>query len=207
MDLKSVIGLLQKRVKTLYLGMHMVTRERPVTEEDPLGPDDVDPSWECSICLENFSDKENITVLKCAHAFHTTCIERWKQGKRSPLCPFCRTPINGMQAGSESEDDEFDLSDGAPIVARGRGDEEDEIDLSDRRTRLPGDRTAPSQPNGHDEIGFFRNYYYRSDDRVEQDAEDEIDLSHSIFRNNYYRSSVPPSDEDSIIRQIRWVEL
>ena len=44
----------------------------------------------CSICLNNI--ETNMTTLKCKHAFHDKCIEKWKeQGKNT--CPCCRKPF------------------------------------------------------------------------------------------------------------------
>ena len=40
----------------------------------------------CSICLETFKYKDELTVLDCKHCFHTSCINSWKQ-----TCPLCRT--------------------------------------------------------------------------------------------------------------------
>lgn len=45
----------------------------------------------CSICLEDFSEGEMITVLSCDrnHAFHQNCIDKWLNTQST--CPVCRT--------------------------------------------------------------------------------------------------------------------
>ncbi|KAG2622997.1 RING-H2 finger protein ATL74-like [Panicum virgatum] len=45
---------------------------------------------ECAICLEDFEDGEEVSVMPCAHGheFHTICITKWLG--RSNMCPLCR---------------------------------------------------------------------------------------------------------------------
>lgn len=42
----------------------------------------------CSICRENFKDKDIITELPCKHFYHKYCIKLWL--KREFNCPYCR---------------------------------------------------------------------------------------------------------------------
>ncbi|XP_034903192.1 uncharacterized protein [Populus alba] len=47
---------------------------------------------ECSICLSEFHDDENLRLLpKCSHAFHIPCIDTWLRSHTN--CPLCRAPI------------------------------------------------------------------------------------------------------------------
>ncbi|CAM8910954.1 hypothetical protein QQ045_032123 [Rhodiola kirilowii] len=47
---------------------------------------------ECSVCLGEFQDDENLRLLpKCSHAFHISCIDTWLQSHAS--CPLCRCSI------------------------------------------------------------------------------------------------------------------
>ena len=46
---------------------------------------------ECSICLETFSDGQDITVLPCDHTFHAQCLKTW--ARKSGACPCCRNAI------------------------------------------------------------------------------------------------------------------
>ncbi|KAH6756582.1 SET domain protein 14 [Perilla frutescens var. hirtella] len=47
----------------------------------------------CSICLENYSEKETVSVIsKCGHCFHANCIHPWL-GKNG-TCPVCRTSLS-----------------------------------------------------------------------------------------------------------------
>jgi hypothetical protein len=45
----------------------------------------------CPICLENFSEKNNIFHTPCNHDFHTYCLARWVQKHFS--CPYCKSSL------------------------------------------------------------------------------------------------------------------
>jgi NACalpha-BTF3-like transcription factor len=45
----------------------------------------------CSICLEDFSDEDEISTLKCGHIFHKECVVNW--GKYRQDCPMCRAKV------------------------------------------------------------------------------------------------------------------
>lgn len=45
------------------------------------------PGGVCSICLEEVKKSSRLRLLRCGHAFHATCIERWLGSvNRCPLC-------------------------------------------------------------------------------------------------------------------------
>lgn len=48
----------------------------------------------CSICLEEFKEKESIRVIECPgrHIYHVECIDKWLGGKKT--CPNCNYQIN-----------------------------------------------------------------------------------------------------------------
>ena len=50
-------------------------------------------SESCSICLENFINKEKVIKLDCNHIFHTKCIHKWFKNKEQKICPLCRLII------------------------------------------------------------------------------------------------------------------
>ena len=47
----------------------------------------------CPICYDEYSDTDQIRVLKCVgnHIFHQLCISAWLD--RNAVCPLCRTRI------------------------------------------------------------------------------------------------------------------
>lgn len=42
----------------------------------------------CCICLDDFSDGQNIGSIDCQHTFHSDCISQWLMRKNS--CPLCK---------------------------------------------------------------------------------------------------------------------
>lgn len=47
---------------------------------------------ECNICLENYVEDDNLTVLPCKHFFHSDCIHDWLCNEKVN-CPICRKDI------------------------------------------------------------------------------------------------------------------
>jgi len=45
-------------------------------------------STTCIICLENYKQEEDISLLKCEHIFHTSCINEWFSTRDT--CPSCK---------------------------------------------------------------------------------------------------------------------
>ena len=52
----------------------------------------VEDKKRCAICLENFQNGDESIILPCVHIFHSKCIRRWVQRKKT--CPFCNYKIN-----------------------------------------------------------------------------------------------------------------
>lgn len=69
-----------KRDENIVLNVQMVK----ATKEDE--------EHSCSICMNNFSEGENKSVLECSHMFHYECIQEW--GKHKQECPLCRSEID-----------------------------------------------------------------------------------------------------------------
>lgn len=46
---------------------------------------------DCSICLNEFDDDCEISILTCTHIFHKDCLIEW--GKYKQSCPVCREEI------------------------------------------------------------------------------------------------------------------
>jgi hypothetical protein len=60
---------------------------------------------QCAVCIGEFDQDEDITLLPCQHKFHTTCITPWLTERQSK-CPLCKFDvlqhIRGQQASSNS---------------------------------------------------------------------------------------------------------
>lgn len=56
----------------------------------------------CSICLEEFNDKEKLIELQCKHFFHNVCIKTWLT-KYSEICPYCKQNIISKNVNNNNE--------------------------------------------------------------------------------------------------------
>jgi hypothetical protein len=63
----------------------------------------VEKKAECSVCLEDFSLGNEVTVLPCRHCFHGDCVEAWLI--THDACPLCRESIMPKDAGPSSNSD------------------------------------------------------------------------------------------------------
>jgi len=45
----------------------------------------------CTICQDDFSYEDEVSILECNHYFHEKCISEW--GKYKPECPNCQKSI------------------------------------------------------------------------------------------------------------------
>jgi len=65
---------------------------------------------DCSICLENLSEKSSVKTKICSHYFHESCLTEWLQNNMS--CPYCRTQfltnekLKDMLLSMHANDDE-----------------------------------------------------------------------------------------------------
>lgn len=48
---------------------------------------------QCSICLSPYASNQIISIAKCGHRFHQSCVKHWATHKET--CPLCNTaPLN-----------------------------------------------------------------------------------------------------------------
>ncbi|KAG7038611.1 ring finger domain-containing protein [Colletotrichum scovillei] len=73
--------------------------KRKKVDKEMLGPDG---KTECTICIDDFKEGDDATVLPCKHWFHDQCVVMWL--KEHNTCPICRTPIEEPSGGSSSND-------------------------------------------------------------------------------------------------------
>ncbi|XP_020578914.1 uncharacterized protein LOC110023713 [Phalaenopsis equestris] len=44
----------------------------------------------CTICLEEYKDKDDLGMMRCLHVYHLSCINDWLRIKNA--CPICKAP-------------------------------------------------------------------------------------------------------------------
>ena len=48
----------------------------------------------CSICLNKFDEKSEVSITSCNHVFHYKCIHNWLyKNIKNPRCPNCNNKI------------------------------------------------------------------------------------------------------------------
>jgi hypothetical protein len=52
---------------------------------------------ECAICMEKFSEGEQLRTLPCLHKYHVQCIDRWLTSNRQ--CPICKHNVFETRSG------------------------------------------------------------------------------------------------------------
>ena len=51
----------------------------------PVAPAQIFDTPECCICLSEYDNRENVSVLRCGHVFHTECTAEWLAQSRRPV--------------------------------------------------------------------------------------------------------------------------
>lgn len=57
---------------------------------------------ECTICIDDMTIGDEVTVLPCKHWFHGECVVLWL--KEHNTCPICRSPIEKRDGNGENSD-------------------------------------------------------------------------------------------------------
>ncbi|PIN15278.1 hypothetical protein CDL12_12084 [Handroanthus impetiginosus] len=82
---KRPAGLTQEALSCLHIEMFCVPEESEVQEISKAFRD-------CSICLESFSEGDELICLPCGHRYHFCCLEPWV--RTCGDCPYCRRRID-----------------------------------------------------------------------------------------------------------------
>jgi len=135
----------------------------------------------CSICLDDFENKEQVRCLPCGHKFHDDCVVPWLT-KRQSCCPLCKFDVyehikeNEPKETAQEESNEDQAEDtgngDSSIWQRIRGQVGGWMTLS-TRSHSSQEGTSPSSLNGN---GTAQNGV-QSNDRLSEP--EEVELGHS----------------------------
>ncbi|KAI9218721.1 hypothetical protein BC828DRAFT_417064 [Blastocladiella britannica] len=58
----------------------------------------------CVVCLDDFCDEEEVSVVPCGHYFHVSCIETWLRDRKN-VCPICRYELVDPEADEDGDEE------------------------------------------------------------------------------------------------------
>ncbi|EXC09714.1 RING-H2 finger protein ATL54 [Morus notabilis] len=170
---------------------------------------------ECSVCLSEFEEGENIRLLpKCSHAFHISCIDRWLRSHKN--CPLCRAPIvrdisaeTAPQASvAEPRSDAVSSEDRMRENSENHGvvlsDQVDDGGTSEVRVRVDcGEIPIEFAINGGDRIKGLCNSVVRScDSRALSDLGDQREVVGEDFQPMRRSVSMDASSATAVYRAV-----
>ncbi|KAF9115358.1 hypothetical protein BGX27_008127 [Mortierella sp. AM989] len=90
----SISGKSVRSIKAIAaataLNANTITQQAPSTAVNTFTSDVGEATSEtCAVCLDEFSDGEEIRMLPCHHEFHCECIDPWLT-RKSSTCPLCK---------------------------------------------------------------------------------------------------------------------
>jgi len=118
------------------LGMNTKEENEQTDDENKKEEDNLISIPQCIICLEEFNDEDDITILPCCHQYHAPCVQQWLLRRNN--CPCCRalastvcspanTPILLSRALSNLDEDYHQEEEGDDSDAVSGGEEEEEL--------------------------------------------------------------------------------
>lgn len=60
-----------------------------------------DFNLDCSVCLADFEEGEQLRRLPCTHHFHIDCVDQWLVINKT--CPICRKPITEPESDARGD--------------------------------------------------------------------------------------------------------
>lgn len=55
----------------------------------------------CIICMDDYTNMDNVIILPCQHIYHSQCVRTWFE--HASTCPVCRRPPQQQQQQQEPE--------------------------------------------------------------------------------------------------------
>lgn len=73
------------------LGLEKIPYNELVPKYKKITKEDINDVKECSICQEEFMEKQYKRELSCNHKYHKKCVDAWL--KTNFTCPICRKSV------------------------------------------------------------------------------------------------------------------
>jgi hypothetical protein len=165
----------------------------PAAENDaPLAGTEDEDAFECTICLMEISDGEQVGVLPCMHVFHVDCLKEWITRKNA--CPLCQ--VTEIASPRPVEVD----ADSSPSSS-------EDLSSEEHLPRIEGDRneTANSEPDaGRSDVRprFMPSFFFPTSD-TEQRPTTQSRMSLSPPSSSSGSARSPVSDDDNRRRRRR----
>lgn len=82
-----------------------------------LGPDTVlaNDMTECTVCLEEFVEGDEVRILPCKHSFHRACVDSWLEAQIT--CPLCVQSLLTPTSSSQSQNNRSNSAAAAAAAA------------------------------------------------------------------------------------------
>ncbi|KAH6716186.1 hypothetical protein BKA61DRAFT_339366 [Leptodontidium sp. MPI-SDFR-AT-0119] len=133
---------------------------------------DVEPvtGTECSICIADFVDSEEVRVLPCNHRFHPACIDPWLLNV-SGTCPICRYDLQPSEPEAASEET---TAASAPVATLAVPSPTATRDRTSFRSRLREIRSAHTGP---EYISALRHLHHDHEHRRPSSSSHSADVA------------------------------
>jgi len=90
--LHSVLQMFRQHEQRQMAGAEADTIEAlPTRTFDAGAMGDKEEDMRCQICIEDFSEGDELRTLPCFHLFHAKCVDQWL--KVNSICPTCRHKV------------------------------------------------------------------------------------------------------------------
>ncbi|KAF9198687.1 hypothetical protein BGZ49_000415 [Haplosporangium sp. Z 27] len=87
---QSIRSIRSIRAIEAAAALNATTQQEPAIVSNTSTSEEGEETGEtCAVCLEDFSDGEEIRILPCHHEFHCECIDPWLT-RKSSTCPLCK---------------------------------------------------------------------------------------------------------------------
>ena len=87
----NIMDLFERIKLCLYQQLHKDEIIDEITIEEPILTIFINKQTtnfkECVICLEEMTEDQMLTLVRCSHIYHKECLEKWIY--KNSICPLC----------------------------------------------------------------------------------------------------------------------